>query len=64
MLGEFDDNSCWLLISLAQLTQTLIQVLLMEQIDIAGGKDDKLFDHKMHSEIHHQLESYYKYYYH
>ena len=60
MLGEFDDNSCWLLISLAQLTQTLIQVLLMEQIDIAGGKDDKLF---YHSEIHHQLESYYKYYY-
>jgi hypothetical protein len=29
-LGEFGDNSCWLLISPAQLTQTLIRVLLME----------------------------------
>jgi hypothetical protein len=55
MLGEFDDNSCSLLVSPAQLTQTLIRVLLMEstgrysgrvclwsqQVDIAGGKDDK-----------------------
>ena len=30
MLGEFGDNLCRLLISPAQLTQTLIQVLFME----------------------------------
>jgi len=41
MFGEFGGNSCWLLISPAQLTRTLIRVLLMGQVDIAGRKDDK-----------------------
>ena len=42
MLGEFGDNSCSLLINPAQLTQTLIRVLLMESVNIAGGKDDQV----------------------
>ena len=44
MLGEFADNSCLLLISPAQLTRTLIRVLLLwsQQVDIVGGKDDNV----------------------
>jgi hypothetical protein len=38
MLGEFGDNPCWLLISPAQLEFCLWS----QQVDIAGGKDDKL----------------------
>ena len=42
MLGEFGDNSCSLLISPAHFTRTLIRVCLWsQQVDIAGGKDDK-----------------------
>jgi hypothetical protein len=37
MLGEFGDNSCSLLISPAQLTRTLIQVLVMESAGRYSG---------------------------
>ena len=40
MLGEFGDNSCSLLISPAQLTWTLIQVLLMESAGRYSGKEE------------------------
>jgi hypothetical protein len=38
MLGEFGDNSCSLLTSPAQLTRTLIQVLLMESAGRYSGR--------------------------
>jgi hypothetical protein len=43
MLGEFGDNSCSLLISPAQRSRELWYefYLWSQQVDIAGGKDDK-----------------------
>jgi hypothetical protein len=40
MLGEFGDNSCWLLISPAQLMRTLIRVLLMEPAGRYSGREE------------------------
>ena len=40
MLGEFGDNSCSLLISPAQLTRTLIRVLLMESAGRYSGREE------------------------
>ena len=39
MLGEFGDNPCSLLISPAQLTRTLIQVLFMDSAGRYSGRE-------------------------
>ena len=39
MLEEFGDNSCSLLVSPAQLTQTLMRVLLMESAGRYSGRE-------------------------
>ena len=39
MLGEFGDISCWLLISPAQFTRTLIRFLLMESVGRYSGRE-------------------------